>query len=129
MLLRLQPYDLNVTYKPGKGIPIRNALSRAHLPDKVPDIEPVMVNIMVNFITVTPTRYKQFQECTADELNELHALILKGWPDTKPETSHAIQMYWTICNILSISDGMRIMVLPSMRPNLLAQVHRSQQTR
>ena len=92
MLLRLQPYDLNVTYKPGKEIPMGDALSRAHLPDAVPDIEPVVVN-MINFIAVTPTRYKQFQECTADELNELHAMILKGWPDTKQETPHAIRMY------------------------------------
>ena len=91
MLLRLQPYDLNVTYKPGKEIPMGDALSRAHLPDAVPDIEPVMIN-MINFIAVTPTRYKQFQECIADELNELHAMILKGWPDTKQETPHAIRM-------------------------------------
>ena len=75
MLLRLQPYDLNVTYKPGTEIPMGDALSRAHLPDAVPDIEPVIVN-MINFIAVTPTRYKQFHECRADELNELHAMIL-----------------------------------------------------
>ena len=64
-----------------------------HLPDAVPDIEPVIVN-MINFIAVTPTRYKQFQECTADELNELQAMVLKGWPDTKQETLHAIRMYY-----------------------------------
>ena len=92
MLLRLQPYDLNVSYKPDKEIPIRDALSCAHLPDNVPDIEPVMVN-MINFIAVTRTKYKQFQECTADELNELHAVILKDWPDTKLETLHAVRMY------------------------------------
>ena len=91
MLLRLQPYDLNVTYKPGKDIPMGDALSRAHLPDAVPDIEPVMVN-MINFIAVTPTRYKQFQECTADELNELDAMILKGWQDAKLETT----CLWTL---------------------------------
>ena len=95
MLLRLQPYDLNVTYKPGKEISMGDALSRAHLPVAVPNIEPVMVN-MINLIAVTPSRYKQFQECTADELSELHAMILKGWPDTKQETPHAFRMYWTI---------------------------------
>ena len=129
MLLRLQPYDLNVTYKPGKEISMGDALSRAHLPDAVPDIEPVMVN-MINFIAVTPTRYKQFQECTADELNELHAVILKGWPDTKQETPHAIRMYWTVRDELSVSDGvvdkgMRIVVPPSIRPDILAQIHES----
>ena len=125
MLLRLQPYDLNVTYKPGKEIPMGDALSRAHLPVAVPDIEPVMVN-MINFIAVTPSQYKQFQEYTADELNELHAVTLKGWPDTP----HAIKMYWTIRDELSVSDGvvykcMRIVVPPSMRSNMLAQIYES----
>ena len=59
-----------------QGIPMGDALSRAHLPDAVPDIEPVMVNI-INFIAVAPTRYDQLQECTADGLNELHAIIQK----------------------------------------------------
>ena len=68
MLLRLHPYNLNVTYNPGKEIPMGDALSRAHLPDAVLDIEPVMVNI-INLIAVTPIRHRQFQECTADELN------------------------------------------------------------
>ena len=30
MLLRLQPYDVNVSYKPGKEIPMGDALSHAH---------------------------------------------------------------------------------------------------
>ncbi|KAI0229529.1 hypothetical protein LSAT2_020061 [Lamellibrachia satsuma] len=68
------------------------------------DIEPVLVN-MINFIAVTRTRYKQLQECTADELNELHAMVLKGWSDTKQETPHAVRMYWTIRDELSVSDG------------------------
>ena len=54
--------------KARQGIPMGDALSRAHLPDAVPDIEHVIVNI-INLIAVTPTRYRQFQECTADELN------------------------------------------------------------
>ena len=71
MLLRLQPYDLNATYMPGgKIIPIGGALSRAHLPNVVPDTEPTVVN-MINSVAVKHARYKQYQECTADELNEL----------------------------------------------------------
>ncbi|KAK2188065.1 hypothetical protein NP493_145g02030 [Ridgeia piscesae] len=62
---------------------------------------------MINFIVVTPTRYKQFKECRADELNELHAVILKGWSDTKQETPHAIRMYWTIRDELSVSDDVQ----------------------
>ena len=43
---------------------------------------------MTNFIAVTPTLYKQFQDYTADELNELHAVI--------KNLERIVSMYWTI---------------------------------
>ena len=53
-MLRLQPYDLRVMYRPGKEIPIGDALSRANLPDSEPDFEEVRVNT-VDYIAVTST--------------------------------------------------------------------------
>ena len=131
MLLRLQPYDLDVKYKPGSDIPVGDTLSRANLPDVEPDFEPVMVN-MVQFIAVTPSRYRDFQVRTANELNELHSMILKGWPDTRRETPQSIRVYWSHRDELSVSDGivykgMNIVVPPSMRKDMLAQVHESHQ--
>ena len=38
-------YNLNVTCKPGKEIPMGDALCRDHLLDAVPNIEPVMFKI------------------------------------------------------------------------------------
>jgi len=129
MMLRLQPYDLHVGYKPGKDIPIGDALSRANLPESEPDIEPIMVN-MIHHIAVTPTKYQQIQRCTADELNELHSIIRIGWPDTKQETPHSIREYWTIRDELAVADGvvykgMRIVIPPSMRPDMLSRIHAS----
>ena len=117
MLLRLQPYDLEVTYKPGKDVPFGDALSRSNLPEAVPDMEPLSVNMMYVAldIPVTAERYAQFQTCTAGELNELHAMIMKGWLDTKYEVPHAIRDYWNVRDQLSVLDGiiykgMRIVV-------------------
>ena len=93
MMLLLQPYDLRVMYRPGKKIPIGDALSRANLPDSEPDFEEVRVNT-VDFIAVTPSRYRQFQQGTAEELNELHQIIQKGWPDSKEETPHCVRPFW-----------------------------------
>ena len=131
MLLRLQPYDLEVTYKPGKEIPIGDALSRANLPEAVPDMEPLSVNMMEH-IPVTAERYAQFQTCTAGELNELHAMIMKGWPDTKQQVPHSIRDYWNVRDQLSVLDGiiykgMRIVVPVSMRRELLNKIHESHQ--
>ena len=129
MMLKLQPYDLTVTFKPGKEIPIGDALSRANLPDNEPDIEEVLVN-MVDYIAVTPVKYEQFQSRTADELNELHQMILKGWPDTKEQTPHCIRDYWSVRDELAVLDGIiykgsRIVVPPSMRSDMISQVHGS----
>ena len=129
MLLRLQPYDLEVQYKCGTDIPIGDTLSRANLPNAEPDTEPIMVN-MTQFISVTPSRYQDFQQRTANELNELHSMILKGWPDTRSETPHSIREYWTHRDELSVSDGivykgMRIVVPPSLRATMLEQIHES----
>ena len=60
MLLRLQPYDLAVTYVPGTNIPLGDTLSRANLPDSTPDIETELVNA-IDHVAVTQTRYTEFQ--------------------------------------------------------------------
>ena len=38
MMMRLQPYDLEVKYKLGKDIPLGDTLSRANLPEAEPDV-------------------------------------------------------------------------------------------
>ena len=129
MMLRLQPYDLTVTYVPGKDIPIGDALSRANLPDEEPDIEPQLINV-VDHIAIAPARYKKFQEATAHELYELQQIIKKGWPDTKAETPHSTREYWNFRDELSLADGlilkgMKIVVPPSMHSEMLAQIHES----
>jgi len=129
MLLRLQPYDLDVKYKPGTDIPIGDALSRANLPETEPDEEPIMIN-MIDFVSVTPSRYQDFQARTANELNELYSMIIKGWPESRNEIPHSIREYWAFRDELAVSDGivykgMRIVVPPSIRPDMLAQVHES----
>ena len=127
MMLRLQPYDITVLYKQGKDIPVGDALSRANLPGNEPDIEPVMINV-VDHVAIAPLRYKQFQEATAHEMHELQQVIKKGWPDTKHETPHSTREFWNYRDELSLADGlilkgMKIVVPPSLRKEMLLQIH------
>lgn len=46
MMLRLQAYDLDVCYKPGKEIPIGETLSRSNIPDVEPDKPLILVNMI-----------------------------------------------------------------------------------
>ena len=120
MLLRLQLYNLTFKYKDGKNIPVGDALSRAVRPDLdvEPEFPPVTVNT-VDFIAVSPKRYRQFQDCTLNELHKLHQVITKGWPDTRKEAPHNVREYWNFRDELGVADGiilkgMRIVVPPSM---------------
>jgi transposase InsO family protein len=129
MMLNLQAYDLHVTYVPGTDIAIGDALSRANLPESEPDMEPVAVN-MVDFIAVSPARYLQFQQCTANELSELYSMVGKGWPDRKRDIPHSVRPYWAFRDELAVTDGiifkgMRIIVPPSMRAEMLSHIHSS----
>ena len=128
-MLRLQPHDLKVNYKPVREIPVGDTLSRANLPDTEADLDPVAIN-MVNFISITPSRYKGCQEATAHEMNELYQVILKGWPDQKEQVPHSIRDFWSVRDELSVSDGivykgLRIVVPPSLRPDMLKQIYES----
>ena len=64
----------------------------------------------------------------ANELYQLYQVVMKGWPDTKDELPHSVRQYWTVRDELSVSDGiiykgMRILVPPSLRPEMLRQFH------
>ena len=106
MMLRLQPYDLTVKYKKGTDIPLGDALSRANLPEAEPDIEPVLINV-IDYVAITPTRFKQFQDATAHELYALQQIIKLSVADGL------------------ILKGMKIVVPPSLRSDMLAQIHES----
>ena len=49
MRIILQPFDINLVYKPGKELIIADALSRAHLDVKAddPDINATVLNVML----------------------------------------------------------------------------------
>ncbi len=57
-LLKLQTYDLDVKYKPGKEIPVGDALSRTNLPDATEDMEPLLIN-MIDYVSISRSRYQQ----------------------------------------------------------------------
>ena len=127
MMLRLQPYDIEVKYKPGKEIPIGDALSRANLPEAYQELELELINT-VDHVAVSPTRYAELQATTKQELQNLYTTILNGWPATKRDTPPSIRHYWGFRDELTVSDniiykGMRIVVPPSLYHGMLLQIH------
>ena len=93
MLLRLQRYNLDVTYKPGSQMYVADHLSRAYL--KTQDDQPYdefqvfaleleEINPL-DMVKITSERLAQLQKATEQDpvMQTLKSTILVGWPDTR----------------------------------------------
>ena len=149
MLLRLQKYNLNVTYQKGTEMYIADTLSRAALvqADKrsVTPVEQIfqigqqtpfeqfLENINhTEFLRVTDDRLRQIQQQTVEDtaLQVLKTTILTGWPETKEEVPVIIREYWAYRDELTVQNGVlfkgpQVIIPKSMRPEMLVRIHSS----
>ena len=63
--MKLQPYDYNIVYKPGKQVVLADALSRLN-PEDEEEIPELNVRIH-DIIDISPTKVEELQKCTADD--------------------------------------------------------------
>ncbi|KAL7889064.1 hypothetical protein AOLI_G00040380 [Acnodon oligacanthus] len=132
--MRLQKYQVNVQYKPGKEMHIADALSRAYLPvtsspDK--DIE-AQVHLVVSNLPVSSEKLLEFRKETKDDmtLTKLTETVLNGWPERKSQAAKEIQPYWNFREEISAVDGVlfkgeRLIVPAAMRAKMLKHIHES----
>mgnify|MGYP001557088947 CR=1 FL=1 len=130
MLLRIQPYNLQVKYKKGSQLYIADALSRHYLPySGVSDNDEYEVHI-VESGQVSANAFREIiAETKADEeLQELHRVVMTGWPSSKDEVKHIILPYWNFRDELTVKDGLlmkldRVIIPRSMRKSILQKIH------
>ena len=127
MMLKVSDYDLKVGYLPGKKQVLANTISRASLNELQADEDEIQVNVLER-ISISEPKYTELQQKTANEFHKLYAMIQAGWPETKRQVPHSIREYWESRDELAVLDGvidrgMKIVVLPSMRPTMLASIH------
>lgn len=149
MLLRLQKFDLEVTYRKGIEMHIADPLSRAYLPllkqeedtkedvwsvadERSPtEIETEYVN-MAEFVPIRQTTLcdiKSETELDAD-LSALATMIKQGWPDNKTNVPPKLQNYFPFREELSLQNGVvfkgeRIVVPLTLRDCIIDKVHAS----
>ncbi|UYV81591.1 K02A2.6-like [Cordylochernes scorpioides] len=122
MFLRLQRYNLEVKYKPGKRIYISDCLSRKYLmktgdrnelnfevylnDDKsiYQEIENIKLIEFVNISTETAEEIRQ-QNCKDQTMQVLVNLIRKGWPKSKYKVPREAMEYWKCRDELTEQDG------------------------
>ena len=128
MLLRLQPYDCEIKYLPGKEMVTADALSRLSLLDEfeVPDMK-VKVH---HLIRITSAKMQEFKDETAKDqtLQLLSRQVVQGWPDSVKKVDSVVKRYWSMRDDISVEDGLLLLgswvIVPeSLRGNILQQIH------
>lgn len=131
MRLRLQTFEINLIYKPGKELILADALSRAQLNVKNddPDINASILDIKLSE-NMSDSRKQEFIDETKKdlELRTVLKLLKDGWPDEKSKVLEEAKPYHTFKDNLYESDGLlfnndRVVVPKSLRKIMLDKLH------
>ncbi|XP_014665892.1 PREDICTED: uncharacterized protein K02A2.6-like [Priapulus caudatus] len=131
MMLRVKAYDVDITYKPGRDIPLADALSRVNpcRGDAIRGMD-ITVHELHSQLSASPQCLQDIKRETLldPELSQLCDLIVCGWPDKRAAFPPRLHGYWNYRDELSVHDGiimkgLRILIPQSLRPALLEQIH------
>ena len=117
-------------YIPGSHLVLADALSRAYLPIEAAD-QPDEFEI--NLLSYGHVSETMLQKLTAEtgkdpELQQLHKVVMSGWPRTKDETPVEVRFYWNYRDEISCYEGLmfkgiHIIIPRSLRPETLQRIH------
>ena len=131
LLMRLQKYQVNVQYKPGKEMYIADALSRAYLPVTSSSDKEIEAQVISN-LPVSNEKLEEFRKETTNDvtLTKLIETVLNGWPETKSQAAQEIRAYWNFREEISVVNGVlykgeRLIVPAAMRGEMLKRIHES----
>ena len=142
MLLRLQKFDLEVTYKKGTEMVLADTLSRAY---KVPqpgesateatrgETEKNVESLnMTQYIPMSEATQTRMQRATADDeaLRNLKTVIHHGWPLRKEYVPVKVRDYFPFRDELTMQNGLifkgeRLVVPTSLREEMTEKLHSS----
>ena len=132
MLLRLQRYDYQICYRPGKEMVLADSLSR--LPKESKQDPGINLDVKVHFIQFSNARLQELREATTtdEDLILLTKYILEGFPERQNSIHPSTRKYWSFCDELSIEQGIilkgeQIMIPKSLQKTYLTQIHEGHQ--
>ncbi|RVE44459.1 hypothetical protein evm_010863 [Chilo suppressalis] len=132
MRLRLQHYDITLSYKPGKSLILADYLSRNYLKTDVSDDYDLDCSILLIDLKekMSLKRYEEFKKETHndEELKLLKKYIREGWPITNKTLPKILKPYHTFHTDLHIMDGLlfknNCLVVPkSLQQDMLQKLH------
>ena len=102
MLLRLQKYDIDLIYKPGKEMLLADTLSRVYLSDIAKEINEKEMTAQIHMATssksIPDKQLVLIKEETKkdEELQRLITYIEMGWPKKKMKVHTSVKQFWPI---------------------------------
>ena len=105
MLLRLQKYDYNIVYKPGKEMTLADRLSR--FPSRSENL-PIELHHNIQHITFTSDKTNIIRGSTERDpvLYTVYCITLNVWPSRFQEVPHIAHQYWGARDELTIDNGL-----------------------
>ena len=136
LMLTLQPYDLAVSYVPGKYMYLADTLSLAYIegePETPLDEEMSrVVHSLVENTTVSVAKMDEICEASDADLTlcQVKRWILDGWPRSIKSVSVEGRAYWNVRDELHIADGVicfgECVAVPlQLRDQMLRIIHES----
>ena len=140
MILKLQPYSFKLVGKPGKDIPVADALSRAPLrycyPGLVDDMKDfhVCLTEIMSTQSFSDEKLNKVKQSTKNDptLQLLSTYIINGWPKYRSECDNEIKPYWDSRDSLTIYNdiifkGEKVLIPYVMQKEILNLVHYAHQ--
>ena len=98
MLLVLQRYNLDVTYKQGASMYLADTLSRAHLAGTEQCVVAALMETVDHkeFLPISSQRWQQIHNAAENDttMGLLRKVIHTGWPDSKSDVPEAVLAYF-----------------------------------
>ena len=142
LLVKIQGYDFQLVYRPGKQMIIADVLSRLPNPEKNVEIP---LDVTVDYITLdvddenacsigminfSINRRVQLRETTTADPTQraLQRVFYSGWPDTRKDLPKDLRPYKSYRDEIGISDGVifkgkKVIIPDALRSDILHQLH------
>ena len=137
LLLRLQKYEVNITYVPGKYMYVADTLSRAFLDEQHTDTDlnddmEVMVHSLITNLPMTQEKMAHMKSATAqdEDLQMLSKVVKSGWPFHRSQLPASVTHYWNLRGEIHEAEGLlflgqRLIIPQKVRQDVLNCIHES----
>jgi len=137
MLLRLLKFQITIEYLPGSKMLIADTLSRAYLPEELPEIQDdlvedleVLIHAMSSRFPASPQRMEDFRTETQSDvvLARLRNFLQEGFPEVTTDLPAELKQYKKLSSDIYEMDGLlfvhgKLIVPQTRRLEMLGLLH------